>query len=216
MYKYIIILYFTTTQLFSFGQGQVNCSLLEVTNVIINNSNLTIDFSIYNGDTMDTHYPYVAFTIDNNGDTIQHGNINWFVTFGLDTSLYNYTIPSTISPAYPLSVYFVYSDFISMPASDDTCVLSYNFISSTLNNSSEIDFQLFPNPTNEFITFNINSNSNYQIHLYDIFGKKIYSEQFNSKEVVLDLKRLTSKGIYFAKVLDNKGGIVATRKIIYQ
>ncbi|MEZ7931397.1 MAG: hypothetical protein QMC21_07740, partial [Flavobacteriales bacterium] len=60
------------TQLNAFGQGQVNCSLLQVTDVIIDNSNLSIDFGIYNGDTMDSHYPYIAFTIDNNSDTIQH------------------------------------------------------------------------------------------------------------------------------------------------
>jgi hypothetical protein len=216
MYKYIIIIYFITPQLSSFGQGQVNCSLLEVTEVIINNTNLTIDFNIFNADSMDTNYPYVAFTIDNNGDTIQHGNTNWFITFGLDTAWYHYTIPSAISPAYPLSIYFVYSDFMSIPATDDTCILSYNVISSTMHNSIDIDFQSFPNPTNEFITFTINSNFNYQIHLYDIYGKKIYSEQFNSKGIVMNLKRLYSNGIYFAKVLDPKGDVVATRKIICQ
>tara|TARA_B110000971_G_C19879572_1_gene440044 strand:- start:495 stop:743 length:249 start_codon:yes stop_codon:yes gene_type:complete len=81
--KNITLIIIIFTQLSAFGQGKVNCSLLQATNVIINNSNLTIDFGIYNGDTMAKHYPYIAFTIDNSGDTIQHGNINWFVTFAL-------------------------------------------------------------------------------------------------------------------------------------
>ena len=42
---------------FDFGQGQVNCSLLTVTNVIIQNDSIT--FEIYNADNMDTHYPFV-------------------------------------------------------------------------------------------------------------------------------------------------------------
>ena len=73
-------------------QGQVNCSLLEATDVVIDNTNLTIDIAVYNGDTMDSHYPFIAYTIDALGDTIQNGNINLFGTMGLDTSWYNYII----------------------------------------------------------------------------------------------------------------------------
>ncbi|MDC3260241.1 hypothetical protein OAU66_01665, partial [bacterium] len=62
--KNITLILFLITQLNAFGQGQVNCSLLQVTDVIIDNSNLSIDFGIYNGDTMDSHYPFIAFTID--------------------------------------------------------------------------------------------------------------------------------------------------------
>ena len=109
-----------------FGQGQVNCSLLAVTNVVINNTNLTIDIAVYNGDTMDAHYPFIAYTIDDLGDTIQSGNINWFVTPALDTSWYSYTLSNSVIPAYPLSIYFVYSNFISNPATEDTCILSYD------------------------------------------------------------------------------------------
>ena len=96
--KNITLILILITQLNAFGQGQVNCSLLQVTDVIIDNSNLSIDFGIYNGDTMDSHYPYIAFTIDNNADTIQHGDINWFVTPALDTSWYSYNLPSPIFP----------------------------------------------------------------------------------------------------------------------
>jgi hypothetical protein len=31
-----------------FGQGQVNCSLLDVTDVVIDNTNMTIDIAFYN------------------------------------------------------------------------------------------------------------------------------------------------------------------------
>ena len=109
-----------------FGQGQVNCSLLEVTDVVIDNTNLTIDIAVYNGDTMDSHYPFIAYTIDALGDTIQSGFINWFVTFASDTSWYSYMISSPIIPAYPLSIYFVYSNLTGSNPGDYTCVLTYN------------------------------------------------------------------------------------------
>ena len=121
-----------------FGQGQVNCSLLEVTDVVIDNTNLTIDIAVYNGDTMDSHYPFIAYTIDALGDTIQSGNISWFVTFASDTSWYAYMISNPIIPVYPLSIYFVYSNLTGSNPGDYTCVLTYN-ISPT--NISDINVE---------------------------------------------------------------------------
>ena len=109
-----------------FGQGQVNCSLLEVTDVLIDNSNMTIEIAIYNEDTMDTHYPFVTCTIDALEDTIQNGMINWFVTFASDTSWYNYDLFSPISPIYPLSIYFIYSNLTGPNPGEYTCILSYS------------------------------------------------------------------------------------------
>ena len=100
--------------------------MLNVTDVVIDNINMSIDIAIYNGDTMDTHYPFIAYTIDDLGDTIQSGNINWFVTPALDTAWYSYTLSSSVIPVYPLSVYFVYSNFTGSNPGEDTCILSYH------------------------------------------------------------------------------------------
>jgi len=76
--KKLLFTLLLTIPFIGFGQGQVNCSLLDVTDVVIDN--MTIDIAVYNGGTMDAHYPFIAYTIDDIGDTIQNGNINWFVT----------------------------------------------------------------------------------------------------------------------------------------
>jgi len=124
MKKILLILLFIP--MIGFGQGQVNCSLLDVTDVVIDNTNMTIDIAVYNGDTMDSHYPFIAYTIDNLGDTIQSGNINWFVTPALDTSWYSYMISSPVMPAYPLSIYFTYTNLTGLNPGDYTCILTYN------------------------------------------------------------------------------------------
>ena len=216
MMKNITLILILITQLNAFGQGQVNCSLLQVTDVIIDNSNLSIDFGIYNGDTMDSHYPYIAFTIDNNGDTIQHGDINWFVTPALDTSWYSYNLTSPIFPSYPLNIYFVYSNLTGSNPGSDTCILNYT---QTIASHIEIDertVKLFPNPSNDIITIILDQHSNGQIILTDILGKVVLSKSFTSNEVQLNLKILASKGTYFAKVLDSAGNVIAIKKLIYQ
>ena len=216
MMKNITLILILITQLNAFGQGQVNCSLLQVTDVIIDNSNLSIDFGIYNGDTMDSHYPYIAFTIDNNADTIQHGDINWFVTPALDTSWYSYNLPSPISPSYPLNIYFVYSNLTGSNPGSDTCIFNYT---QTITSHIEIDertVKLFPNPSNDIITITLDQHSNGQIILTDILGKVVLSKSFTSNKVQLNLKILASKGTYFAKVLDPAGNVIAVKKLNYQ
>ena len=214
--KNITLILFLIAQLNAFGQGQVNCSLLQVADVTIDNSNLSIEFGIYNGDTMDSHYPFIAFTIDNSGDTIQHGDINWFVTPALDTSWYNYNLPGSISPSFPLNIYFVYSNLTGSNPGSDTCILNYT---QTITSHIEIDdrtVKLFPNPSDNFITFNLKQQSHGQIILTDILGEQVLIKNYNSNQVLLDLNRLKSKGTYFAKVLDFDGNIIAIKKLVYQ
>ena len=51
-------------------------SFKTVTDVVFQNDSIT--FEIFNADTVDSHYPYVAYTLDasGNGDTIQNGQMN--------------------------------------------------------------------------------------------------------------------------------------------
>jgi len=121
------------------GQGQVNCSLLTVTNVIIQNDSIT--FEIYNADNMDTHYPYIAYTLDANSDTIQKGQMNWFVTPSETTSYYYYTnngvnfvLPSIllININYPLHIYFKYSNLTGQNPGEYTCELLFSTITEVI------------------------------------------------------------------------------------
>ena len=100
------------------GFGQFLCSQLSVTNVVTNSANMTIDITIYDGNIGGQPYPFIAYTIDNLGDTIQTGNLNSFGNLGLDTSLYLYSLNSL--PNYPLTVYYVYG------INSDTCILTFN------------------------------------------------------------------------------------------
>ena len=123
---FTISLCFLALSLSVYGQGIVNCSLLTVADVIINNEELTIDVAVNNSDTMDTHYPYINYIIDSSGDTIQNGDMNLFVAFANQTSWYNYDITSPITPVYPITIYFTYSNLTGKEPGDYTCALTYD------------------------------------------------------------------------------------------
>jgi hypothetical protein len=119
--------------LLGFAQGQVDCSLLSVTDVIIQNDSIT--FEIFNADTMDTHYPYISYTLDSNGDTIQKGQMSWYVTQAGTSSFYYYTNVSIsyvmdslteFNVNYPLTIYFTYSNLTGENPGGYTCELIYN------------------------------------------------------------------------------------------
>jgi len=112
--------------------SNLNCSdSLLITDVIIDNTNLTMNIAIYNGYNSILSYPHVAFTIDANGDTIQTGNMNLFGAFNYDTTWYNYSILSNTNATYPLTMYFVYH-LLAGANVTDTCILTYNPTSTAI------------------------------------------------------------------------------------
>ena len=72
---------------------------------------------------MQINYPYIGLVVDAMGDTIQDGSSWIFVQFAGDSVIYSYTL-NNVSPVYPLTVYFTYSDMMGGMGTD-TCVLSY-------------------------------------------------------------------------------------------
>lgn len=121
--------------------SNLNCSdSLLITDVIIDNTNLTMNIAIYNGYNLFLHDPYVAFTIDANGDTLQKDTITQlFAAFNYDTTWYNYSILSNTNATYPLTMYFVFQ-YSAGAFIADTCILTYNPSSTAITdiNSSGI------------------------------------------------------------------------------
>lgn len=135
MNRFFTLLLFAS--LTGLGQGTINCSLLTVTDVVIDTSNLSIDIQVYNGNTTNIHYPHIAYTVDNNDNVIQIGNLWLFMIFGIDTSWYNYSLSSTILPSYPFTMHFVYDNMGGLGW--DTCLLTYNNFPAGIDLSNSID-----------------------------------------------------------------------------
>jgi hypothetical protein len=70
----------------------------------------------------------------------------------------------------------------------------------------------YPNPTNDFVHFNLNEKIG-SIVLFNLLGQGVFAKQVNAKEFILDISNL-SGGTYVAKVnADNKSQSVKLIKM---
>ena len=101
---------------------------------------------------------------------------------------------------------------------ENTIVLS-SFESYFLNNQvlstevffTENIFSLYPNPAIDFVEIRLDYGVLEQILICDLNGKIVFEKSSNQKEITIDIQKL-KPGIYFAKIISNKGSQV--RKII--
>lgn len=97
---------------------------------------------------------------------------------------------------------------------EDGVVIDDFLISGTLSNQ---EFELnnlliYPNPSNGIFNIAISKQDNYQVEVYDVLGKQIFSKQYNqvNDTIFLDLSD-ASIGVYFVKIKSNNQ--IVTKKI---
>ncbi|HLS12567.1 MAG TPA: BspA family leucine-rich repeat surface protein [Flavobacteriaceae bacterium] len=88
--------------------------------------------------------------------------------------------------------------------SEGSCTLS-------VNSEKEVTFDLYPNPTNDFVYINGLEGEEY-INLYDISGKLLKSFTPDNPEVSIDMTDFSS-GVYFLNI-KTKDQIQTTKKIV--
>lgn len=62
---------------------------------------------------------------------------------------------------------------------------------------------VYPNPTKDFFTIDIQENHTGYIELFDVLGKKVHSDDILNKKMVIDVTNLT-RGIYFLNIHINE------------
>ena len=75
------------------------------------------------------------------------------------------------------------------------------------------DFNLYPNPTSDSVTVDLQNFQNVKVQVFDINGHQVYeSPILKSKQLIINVKQILAKGVYFVKVTD--GNSSQTKKII--
>ena len=198
------------------GFGQYLCSHIVVNNVFVDSTNMYVDFEIYDGNSIGQPYPYIAFSIDNIGDTIQFGNLDSFGNIGLDTSNYSYTLNKL--PIYPLTIFYIYG------MNSDTCILYYDKMQKTYIPDDNFEQELinlgYDNVLDDsVITANISGISQLfvnNLNIVDLTGIEDFISletlncNFNPELLNLDLSNNTELlSVSANQILGNKPGNLA-------
>lgn len=99
---------------------------------------------------------------------------------------------------------------------DDVCVSTDSLACPTTDiyeNNIDKTFSVFPNPAINKLTIVLTSPFKYFFDIYNVFGMKIFSTQLDNISKTIDLTGIES-GVYVFSIVNNKGDIIKTDKLI--
>jgi hypothetical protein len=143
-------------------------------------------------------YPYIAFVLDCNGDTLSKGNMYYFGQIGQTTQAYPVTQTGKGNPnCYPHKIALVYN---SGSGNFDTC--NYTFTSTSIANksSSEQLIQCHTNPVQNALELTFKSIAiGDHIKIQNTLGQVVLKQMIHSLQQTFDISCLP-KGVYFVSV----------------
>ena len=147
----------------------------------------------------------------NNGDTTHTDRMDVYPTFD------EFTIPPLGSVAW-MSV--VFTDNNSFPLHKDTltfiCTNNKTTSINTANTALSENIQLYPNPANNHVNVVYSRSLNVKnIAVYNLIGRMVKIYKVGNTSAKLDIDDLPS-GVYFVRLLNDKGIIVGTRRLTHQ
>lgn len=81
-----------------------------------------------------------------------------------------------------------------------------------INKSSEIEFNVYPNPVADYFTIKSTSSNYDEIKVFQLNGNEVFSQNRNENGTY-HLDKLTTSGVYFVSLISNNN-ILVTRKIV--
>jgi hypothetical protein len=139
------------------------------------------------------------------------------------TYAYYVTIDSNLNPVFPYTVGINYYGTVQQgntgPQSGHNTIpggaTQFNATTGIDNISSQVNIQLFPNPTEEFFEIDFGNAMPESINVFDVNGRSIFSEnEFNASKTVVNVSRWNS-GVYFLSAQYANGNNIQ-RKILKQ
>lgn len=145
--------------------------------------------------------------------------VNWIV-------FYNGTQSTVVTESYylqsgngtyvlELSLYCPNKATDNFLKATDQIYYSTNLVGSSgvngLSESNDVNVNIYPNPFNEQITIQLSENGSYNIEIYDISGRLLLSEKYNSSSIILNVNEL-NVGQYLVKIQEDDNILI--RKII--
>ena len=89
---------------------------------------------------------------------------------------------------------------------------------NSINANTAINIEVYPNPTDGMITIVVNDENsiNYTINISNTLGQNVYSLGIVKEKTNIDLTQLGNNGIYFIHMLNEKGIVQFSKKVLLQ
>ena len=87
------------------------------------------------------------------------------------------------------------------------------------NKNSNSKIKVYPNPAKDHLVIdfgNYYSITGYEITIFDVAGKSVYSSTINKSSETIDLNTWNGKGVYFLKIYDKLNQQIENRKIVIE
>jgi len=192
-YKQLILIPFLT-----FCLGTIFSQTTDSLNVFPNpfSSSATIHFEIVEADT-------ISLQVYNSlGQTVR----SFFQSTLLPSGSYNINL---LGDSLADGIYFVRLDIGSSKFITERAVKSASASIVSNRNLTQNNLDVFPNPTNDFLTIPVDGNKT--IRITDLSGRILKSFTTDQKTIsLLDL----ATGQYFITIMTNENGIISTQKIL--
>ena len=137
------------------------------------------------------------------------GSFELFYTF-LDTLV----IPSELKRTYIIS---------DKAGNESVCLHKIAIENATslneINSTNEFHFKVYPNPANEYVTFdiqNIENLTDYSLNITNILGQKIFQTEIYQPIFKLDCRNWGGKGLHFVNIVNSFGVTIDKKKIVIQ
>ncbi len=120
------------------------------------------------------------------------------------------------------SCLFIHHDTMFVQVYDTISVQDTLIINAKLTGTSPLQtniIKVYPNPAKDYLVINFGNYSSmagYEINIFDISGKSVYSSTINKANETIDLNTWTGKGVYFIKIIDKSNNQIENRKIVIQ
>ena len=90
------------------------------------------------------------------------------------------------------------------------------YVITSLSASSEVSFEIYPNPSYGRVNLSIANASNYRVVVSNSLGQIVYSDKLLADKTNLDFSQFGKQGIYFVQITDIKGNVVGRKKVVVQ
>lgn len=197
----------------------------DIYNYIHNNSGVTTSFSwkIVSHTLPQTWIDHAIFGLCDNvtcyTNSILSGSTQITDTFGNGTKcLFKLQMDGSSSSVIPGGPYYVNAE-ISEGSTTDTVtfeVVKFTTGVTKVSVASKDDVTVYPNPARSEVNVSFSKDAGIKaVAVYNLVGKQMMAYRISGNSAKLDIEKIPS-GIYFIRLMDGSGQVVATRRFTHQ